>query len=252
MVANKTLTGVTIAIAMPIYNEADGIADTLRELDNAFASVDASLTLFLQNDVSTDDSINVVSQIAPRLRMLISLETNLVNSGHGPTTFAAYTRAVCADARVLMQLDSDGQFDAKELPALCQLVMNGASVVLGVRTGRVDPWFRKVLTFLLKVFLTIRYSGRFPDPNTPIRAYRPEFLAQLLPQLPNLPLIPNIYLVIQARRHGIHPVFIRVKHRGRRGNGATGTMWSGASSWGRILRLLRFSRKAIVQLLRFS
>ena len=150
-----------------------------------------------------------------------------------------------------MQLDSDGQFEAAELPILCSAIATGKEVVIGIRSNRVDPWFRKFLTYLLRNFLRARYLGRFPDPNSPIRAYSASVLGPLLDKLPSEPLIPNIYLAILAVRKKLDVSYIHVSHRERRGSESTGTMWQSANQLQKIKRLLKFCRKSCRQLLSF-
>jgi undecaprenyl-phosphate 4-deoxy-4-formamido-L-arabinose transferase len=248
---NPSLKGLSISIAMPIFNESDGISETLTSIDEAFLDSGATVTLYIQNDVSTDNTLQVLAELSTTLQLNIAVETNQQNQGHGPTTFAAYQRALDTGSSVVMQLDSDGQFVATELPMLCSAVASGKEVVIGIRSNRVDPWFRKFLTYLLRNFLRARYLGRFPDPNSPIRAYSASVLSPMLSELPNEPLIPNIYLSILAVRKKLNVEFVPVSHRERRGSESTGTMWQSANQWTKIARLLKFCRKSFRQLLSF-
>jgi undecaprenyl-phosphate 4-deoxy-4-formamido-L-arabinose transferase len=248
---NSSLEGLSISIAMPIFNESDGIAETLTSIDEAFRDSGATVTMCIQNDVSTDNTLQVLAELSTTLQLNIAVETNKQNQGHGPTTFAAYQRALNSGSSIVMQLDSDGQFDATELPMLCSAIAEGKEVVIGIRSNRVDPWFRKFLTYLLRNFLRARYLGRFPDPNSPIRAYSASVLSPMLSELPNEPLIPNIYLSILAVRKKLNVKFVPVSHRERRGGQTTGTMWQSSNQWQKIKRLLKFCRKSFQQLLSF-
>ena len=246
-----SLEGLSVSIAMPVFNESDGIAETLTSIDEAFRHSGAMVTVCIQNDVSTDNTLHVLTKLAISLQLKIAVETNQRNSGHGPTTFAAYQRALNTGSSIVMQLDSDGQFEATELPMLCSAIVAGSDIAIGIRSNRVDPWFRKFLTYLLRNFLRARYVGRFPDPNSPIRAYSASALAPMLSDLPTEPLIPNIYLSILAVRQKLQVTYLHVSHRERRGSQSTGTMWQSTSQWKRISRLLKFCRKSFRQLLSF-
>ena len=248
---NKSLNGLNISVAMPIFNESDGIAETLTSIDEAFRLSGANVTMYIQNDVSTDNTLQVLTELSATLHLKIAIETNQQNLGHGPTAFNAYKRALIAGSSIVMQLDSDGQFDATELPMLCTAISQGCDVVIGIRSNRVDPWFRKFVAFLLRNFLRTRYVGRFPDPNSPVRAYSATVLAPMLSKLPTEPLIPNIYLSILAVREKLNVKYIHVSHRERRGAESTGTMWQSSNQWQKINRLLKFCRKSFRQLLSF-
>ena len=248
---DSSLEGLSISIAMPIFNESDGITETLTSIDEAFRHSGATVTLCIQNDVSTDNTLHVIGELATTLQLNIAVKTNQLNMGHGPTTFTAYQRAINTGSLIVMQLDSDGQFVATELPMLCSVIASGKEVVIGIRSSRVDPWFRKFVTFLLRNFLRTRYFGRFPDPNSPVRAYSASVLSPMLSELPNEPLIPNIYLSILAVRKKLNVEFVPVSHRERRGGQTTGTMWQSSNQWQKIKRLLKFCRKSFRQLLSF-
>jgi len=248
---DPSLNGISISVAMPIFNESDGIAETLTSLDTAFRNSGATVTMCIQNDVSTDNTLQVLAELSASLHLNIAVETNQQNLGHGPTAFNAYQRALNTGSSIVMQLDSDGQFVATELPTLCSVIASGKEVVIGIRSSRVDPWFRKFVTFLLRNFLRTRYLGRFPDPNSPVRAYSATVLAPMLSKLPADPLIPNIYLSILAVREKLNVEYVHVSHRERRGVESTGTMWQSANQWQKISRLLKFCRKSFRQLLSF-
>lgn len=240
-----------VVIAMPMYNEEDGIRGTLLELDQVFSARNVRVCLCLQDDLSTDDSISAVSEVAPLLKMNIQIEVNESNCGHGETLWRAYSRAINVGAPVVLQLDSDGQFLAKEVVDLYFGVMGGAVVVIGVRKHRVDPWFRILLTAMLRKFLRARYLGFFPDPNSPIRAYSTPILKQLFTQLSSDSLVPNIFLSIEANRKNLQTDFVSVSHQKRRGRESTGTMWKSSSNFRSLQRLLSFSIRAFNQLRRF-
>ena len=53
---NQSLKGLSISVAMPIFNESDGIAETLTSIDAAFRDSGATVTVCIQNDVSTDNT----------------------------------------------------------------------------------------------------------------------------------------------------------------------------------------------------
>ena len=195
---------ISVAIAMPVYNEADGIQETLGLLDDAFSLAGIRTELFIQNDVSTDGTLLAIEGLRNNLKMSVSMETNQSNMGHGPTTWRAYNRAAHSGHQVVLQLDSDGQFNPVQIPPLVHLCGNEGKVVMGNRQARTDPWFRKLITMALRMYLRFRFQLRCSDPNTPVRAY-PSQILQILLTLP----IHQIPLMIQTPLiHQIHKFFI--------------------------------------------
>jgi glycosyltransferase involved in cell wall biosynthesis len=242
----------SLAIAMPIFNEADGIQRTLNDLDAALSNKNESPVIFIQDDCSTDNTRELVIECSKGLKSVVKLEMNKKNQGHGPTVLRAYERAAESGALVVMQLDSDGQFDPSELISLIEAVRSDADIAIGLRKGRSDPWYRKILTFSLKTFLTIRYFRSFKDPNSPVRAFKNEILRNLLKQIPNSALIPNIYLVVIAKQQNLSFEEIPISHRVRNGDEKTGSTWASKSKVKSILRLLKFSLRAFQELISFK
>jgi len=242
----------SLAIAMPVFNEDDGIQRTLNDLDAALSSKSESPVIFIQDDCSTDNTRELVIECSKGLKSVVKLEINKKNQGHGPTVLKAYERAAESGALVVMQLDSDGQFDPSELISLIEAVRSDADIAIGLRKSRSDPWYRKILTFSLKTFLTIRYFRSFKDPNSPVRAFKNEILRNLLKQIPNSALIPNIYLVVIAKQQNLSFKELQISHRVRNGDEKTGSTWASKSKVKSILRLLKFSLRAFQELISFK
>jgi glycosyltransferase involved in cell wall biosynthesis len=237
---------------MPVFNEADGIHETLSELNDAFKTAKEDVQYFIQDDQSTDNTVEIISKSASELGIKISLESNPPNLGHGPTVINAYLRAIDSEAKIVLQLDSDGQFNPSELIKLLNSVRSGTELAIGVRKSRVDPWFRILLTKSLRVLLFIRFHKYFEDPNSPIRAYKTETLRDLILQIPSNALIPNIYLVVIAKLRGRKIENFAVTHRDRRGENKTGSTWVSKSRLKSIVRLMRFTTRALREFIGFK
>ena len=219
----------SIAIAMPLYNEADGISETLTDLDAEFNKIGLSATFFIQNDCSTDSSLAEIEVLRGRLHGLVLVETNLRNQRHGPTTRRAYQRAVESGSEVVVQLDSDGQFDTTDVAEMVNILLNdsGLDLLIGSRKRRTDPWYRKLVTRSLQILLAIRFGVFSADPNSPIRVARTNALRQGLNTLPEDVLTPNVLLTVYFHRSGHRVKYRPTTHRIRRGSTSIGTMWSG-------------------------
>lgn len=242
----------SLAIAMPVFNEADGIQNTLIDLDSVLSSNGESPVIFIQDDCSTDNTRELINECSKSLKSLVKLEVNKKNQGHGPTVLRSYERAVESGSSVVMQLDSDGQFDSTQLMSLITAVRGNADIAIGLRKSRSDPWYRKILTLSLRMLLTIRYHRSFEDPNSPVRAFKNEILRDLLKHVPKSALIPNIYLVVIAKQQNRSFEEISISHRVRNGTEQTGSTWASKSKIRSILRLLKFSLRAFRELINFK
>lgn len=242
----------SLAIAMPVFNEADGIVLTLEALDHALAIAGEETVIFIQDDLSTDETCELIKNCSKSLKAQIQIQSNPRNKGHGPTVITAYRRAIESDADLVLQLDSDGQFDPNDLAKLIMAARTRVDIAVGIRHSRKDPWYRKLLTIGLKTLLFLRYRKFFKDPNSPIRVFKKQVLKDLLNYLPPNALIPNIYLLIIANLHQRSIENLSVTHRSRSGNTKTGSTWTSKSKLRSIFRLIRFALRALKEFLRFQ
>lgn len=242
----------SVAVAIPAFNEADGIGEFLVEIDAALAPSVSSLVLIVADDASSDDTAAVVAAAAEKTSARIELLRSDRNRGHGPALLDAYRAAVAEHADVVLQVDGDGQFLGADLRRLLVLVMDGADSVCGVRRFRYDPWVRMVLTRLLRTYIAVSFGVPTRDANCPLRGYRTELLEQLLPAVPEAALVPNLYLTVLAARRGHTMVEVDVSHRVRRGASATGSTWTSRRRLGVLWTLVRFSARALGESRRFK
>jgi glycosyltransferase involved in cell wall biosynthesis len=242
----------SVAIAIPVYNEADSIGEFLTEISNALGGHVAGLSFVVVDDASTDDSEAVVRKTAETLHAEAVVVRNPVNVGHGPTVLEAYRRALDTGAQLVLQVDGDGQFLGSDLRRLAVLLEDGADAVCGVRRFRYDPWFRMVMTRAVRLYVALGFGVPTRDANCPLRGYRAELLDDLLRWIPDHALVPNLHLTILAARRGVTMVEVDVNHRVRRGSTAVGTTWAGSNSSFAIPRkLVTFSIHAFRESLRF-
>jgi len=240
-----------VALAIPAYNEADGIGEFLLEIDEALKSSVSALTIVIVDDASSDDTVDVVTAAAEKMNATVDLVRASRNRGHGPTLIEAYQRALMAGADVVLQVDGDGQFLGADLRRLLVLLEDGAESVCGVRRFRYDPWVRMVMTRALRTYINASFGIPTRDANCPLRGYRSALLDELLPSVPADSLVPNLYLTILASKRGSTMVEVDVSHRVRRGASATGTTWAGPRRTIVPWRLLRFASRALAESRRF-
>lgn len=214
----------TIAVAIPAYNEADGIGGFLRELDESLAT-DWSATLVVVDDASRDGTAAVVQDMAASLRAELKVVRSSSNRGHGPTVLEAYREALATGADYILQVDGDGQFYADDISRLWLPVEAGADASTGIRMARTDPWFRRATSRVLRLYLRLAFGVAVRDPNCPFRLYRRQVLAEVLREIPEDALVPNVYLTAMAKRSGFALSEVPVRHRVRRGDPMEGSTW---------------------------
>lgn len=241
------MTKPSVAVAIPAHNEAEAIGEFIEEIAAALIPCTAALTFVVVDDVSTDDTVRVATKVGETLDAEVIVVRAERNRGHGPTVLAAYRAALETGADLILQVDGDGQFLGSDLRRIMVLLEDGADAVGGVRRFRYDPWFRMVLTRLVRGYLSAGFGVPTRDANCPLRGYRSEHLEELLRWIPEGALAPNLYLTILSARRGLTMVEVDVNHRVRRGHSSTGTMWAGRRRAPIPGRLVTFAWKALIE-----
>lgn len=160
----------SVALAIPAYNEADGIAGFLTDMDAVLDACSDQHWFVVVNDVSTDDTAQVLESLDSQLAGPMIAMTNPVNVGHGPTVLNVYRRALETGAEWILQVDGDGQFEAEDIELLFRHAEAGAAIVTGAREIRFDPWYRKVVTGALPLALRTAFKVNRREHQLPVPA----------------------------------------------------------------------------------
>ena len=213
-----------VAIAMPVYNEADGLRETLTDLSRISELLNIQIGLFIQDDCSSDNSLEIVDQFQGS-GFRINAETNQHRLGHGPTVHRAYRRALESNAECIVQLDGDGQFMVDDVAKIMVSVLYGSEMAIGIRNNRTGPKHRRLASQLLRLIGCLAFGVNSKDLNSPMRGFRAESLSQILPIVPQASLIPNVYLAILGSRNFKRIDQFDVEDCTRRGNHTVGAAW---------------------------
>jgi dolichol-phosphate mannosyltransferase len=235
----------SVAVAIPSYNEAEGLPGFVQEIDRALSQHVRELRFIVVDDASSDGTVKALEAIRPELEGELELMTNQANQGHGPSVLTGYHHALAGSPDYVMQVDGDGQFHGSDLRRLLVLLVDEAHAVSGVRRFRQDPWFRMTMTRLLRSYVRWRFGVAARDPNCPLRGYEAALLRELLEVVPDGCLVPNLYLTIVAARRGVALLEVDVSHRVRRGSAAEGSSWGRRGFSPIPWRLVRFSLAAL-------
>ena len=139
-----------IAIVMPAYREERNLGATVRDFLNVPESVGIPHCVIVVNDGSPDRTGEVADQLAAQYSGRVLVVHHEVNRGYGDAVATGIQVALeRTDYRWVFLTDSDGQFEAAELPAfLAEAERERADAVVGYRPSRADPWYRRANAFL--------------------------------------------------------------------------------------------------------
>ena len=152
-----------IQIVTPVYNEEKNIYTTIESFFKEYENNKFEISFIISEDGSTDNSIDIIN----KLKEIYDIK--LISSPERKN----YTDAVLiglreANSNIISFVDSDGQYDPKDLKRLYDNLEPG-KIVVGYRYPRVDNIFRlfisgsfkRLYQFLLKIELKDPSCGYF-------------------------------------------------------------------------------------------
>lgn len=200
-----------LAVVMPVYNEAECIADVVSNWLETLNREHLRFRLLVLNDGSRDATADVLARFSgdPHVEVV-----NKANSGHGPTILAGYHRAI-GMADWVFQVDSDGEILASEFPTLWK-ARGQRDAVMGIRTGTTSAPARRLITRVSRLIVRLCYGAGVTDVNVPFRLMRARVLASFLARIPGDTFAPNVVIAGLLARGGFAIANVPVRFEGRK------------------------------------
>lgn len=230
---------------MPAFNEEEGIVEFLSELNESLSQFDPFFVVV--DDLSTDGTSSAV-QHASTAGINCTITTNPSNLGHGPSTLSALRLGLRSDSDYIIALDGDGQFIGADVAKIVKTIQGGDyDIVEGVRLQRGDPIYRRFVSSVTRTLVRSRAGERPTDANTPLRAYKPEILLEILEAIPADASTPNLLISAITRRRGLNFTEVGVTSIPRRGSDSSGSTWKAKTQVLPSKRFIKFCAKATRQ-----
>jgi dolichol-phosphate mannosyltransferase len=148
-----------VSVAIPVFNEADGVAELLRRVGDTLRAVPGGPhEIVIVNDGSGDDTLARLAQhaLTDDRVVIVSLSRNF---GHQAALTAALDH-VTGDVAIVM--DGDLQDPPELIPDLLALHASGHDVVYARRSSRKEPWWLRASYFLFYRLLDRLSTVRVP------------------------------------------------------------------------------------------
>ncbi len=129
----------SLTVVLPAYNEEEIITRTVTTVDDVLSAWHMEFEIVIVNDGSVDRTGEIVTALAsenPRIRVV----SHALNEGYGATLASG---SAAATKELLFFMDSDGQFDVRDLQEFLPLI-DTYDAVIGYRIDRQDSWMRKL------------------------------------------------------------------------------------------------------------
>lgn len=200
--------GPHLTVIVPAYDEAEGIAQVLGELDTALRESGLAYEVLVVDDGSTDATAAIAERQGQRVLR------HGINRGYGA---ALKTGVRAARGEWIAITDSDGTYPNHRIPELAAM-MRDWDMVVGARTGdqvRV-PLARRPAKWALTALANLLVDTRIPDLNSGLRVFRRDLAQRFAPILPDgFSFTTTITLAMLSEGHRV--TFVPIDYRARRG-----------------------------------
>jgi dolichol-phosphate mannosyltransferase len=209
--------GDRIAVIMPVYNEEDSIANTIRELYAKLADRMGSVDVWVFEDGSVDGTKEVLGKLADEFS---SLHVEMASGRKGyPRAMREAFLAINADEyQYVVAIDSDGQYEPTDILKLWNVMQSDSpDIVIGRRMSRREPPYRRLLSHGLQLLETIMFPVKCKDVTSVMRLMKVDLAHQIAREVKYSPY--NFWLEFTARMslNGYKVVEIPISYRDRAG-----------------------------------
>ncbi len=167
---------VDLSVVIPAYNEENGIARTVAEVERVLSALPIDYEVIVSDDGSTDGTRREAEKTGARV--IAAPE----NGGYG----AALKRGIAAgDSDFVAIIDADGTYPASSLPEMLDMAET-ADMVVGARDAAMTnvPLIRKPAKFILNSLANYLARRKIPDLNSGLRVFKRSSLVRFIPLLP--------------------------------------------------------------------
>jgi glycosyltransferase involved in cell wall biosynthesis len=162
----------SIAAFFPCYNDEATIGSMVNLALVTIDKVGADGEVIVIDDGSTDDSPQVLKDLAaaePRVRVV----THEVNRGYGGALLSGFA---AARKQWVFYTDGDAQFDPAELERLVCAARPDVDVVQGYKLRRADSLLRRVVGRVYHRFVALMFGLKIRDTDCDFRLIRKDVL----------------------------------------------------------------------------
>ena len=138
----------SISIFFPCYNDEKTIGKLVEDALRVVKTLTNDYEVIVIDDASADGSRKVLERLAQKQGKL-KLIFHKKNKGYGGALKSGFRKA---SKDLVFYTDGDGQYDARELPLLFNLMTDDVNFVNGIKMTRNDPTYRIFIGNLYSFF----------------------------------------------------------------------------------------------------
>jgi len=225
--SDKSLSGYTtenrdvfhcersLSIVLPAYNEERIIARTISDILDVLHGWMKDFEVIVVNDGSRDQTASIVATMSEK-DAHVRLITHPINQGYGAALVSGFAAAT---KELTFFMDSDGQFDIRDLAAFFPFIAT-YDAVIGYRIDRQDTWIRKLNAWGWKQVVRLVLNIHARDIDCAFKLIPTEFLHTY--PLETRGAMINAELLYKLMQAGCAYKEVGVRHLPRQSGRATG------------------------------
>ena len=174
-----------LSIVIPAYNEEESITETIDQIEEAFSKVNIDHEIYVVNDNSKDNTLQVLEQLAQKYPSL-KYETNLGPNGFGYAVRYGLERFSGDCVAVMMADLSDSPYDL--IRYYTTMIEGNYDCVFGsrfIKGGKVIdyPWVKKIINRIANMIIRIVMQIKYNDTTNAFKLYKKEVIHGVKPIL---------------------------------------------------------------------
>lgn len=208
----------SLSVVLPVYDEEGVISDVITSVANALPFYADDFEIIAVNDGSKDNTAAILGSLKRSVKCL-KVITHEKNLGYGAAVLSGFKEAKCD---LVLMMDSDGQFDIRNIERLLPAA-EASDIVMGYRIKRKDSFYRRFVGAAGNFAIKALFGVRLRDIKCGFKLFRAEALKYILPDLMARSAAINVEAAMSAQRHGLRISEAGVEHLARpcgRGRGA--------------------------------
>jgi dolichol-phosphate mannosyltransferase len=209
--------GERIALIMPVYNEADTIENTVREIQEKVVSKMGNIDVWVFEDGSKDGTKEVIRKLKKEFPKLHAQMTP-TRKGYPKAMREAFLNINTNDYDYVVAVDSDGQYEPDDFFKLWSIMQRDSpDIVMGRRMTRREPPYRRMLSRGLQLLERIMFPIKCKDVTSVMRLMKVDLAREIAGDIKYSPY--NFWLEFTARMslNDYNIVEIPIAYRDREG-----------------------------------
>ncbi|MEQ8667509.1 MAG: glycosyltransferase family 2 protein [Rhodospirillales bacterium] len=177
--ATKRRPDSGISFVIPVFNEENAIADTVRRVIDQMKKLDRAYEVIVVDDGSSDGTFGAASTIKG-----ITVLRHPSNSGYGRTL---KTGIANANFELIGIVDADGTYEIEKIPELVAAIDDGFDMAVASRSNiaKRDSMMKRLSRWLYIMSIRILVGRDAQDPNSGLRVFSRSFVMTFFPFLCN-------------------------------------------------------------------